>query len=69
MTPADQYRKRAAQLRAMAREADSPTLAQEWRHLADCYLLLAHQAEKNLQADAVYEPKQPRLNDGPATEA
>lgn len=68
MTPADHYRKLAAQLRAMAREADSPHLVGEWQHLADCYILLAQQAEKNAGVDTVYEPGPPRLTGGPATE-
>lgn len=64
MTPADHYRKLAAQLRAMARKADSPHLVGEWRHLADCYILLAQQAEKNAHVDTIYEPDPPRLKDG-----
>lgn len=67
MTPADHYRKRAAQLRAMARAADSPHLIDEWQHLADCYILLAQQAEKNAHLDTVYEPGPPRLASGPTT--
>ena len=61
MNPADQYRTRAAQLRALAQEVDSPFLRSEWQHLARCYVLLAEQADKNAHLDAVYEPAPPRL--------
>lgn len=66
MTPADQYRTRAAQLRAMARDVASPLLRREWEHLARCYVLLAEQADKNGQTDTLYEPRPPRLGRGDA---
>jgi hypothetical protein len=57
MTPAAQYRVLAAQLRERAREdADSAHLAAEWNHLADCYLQLAEQAERNGSPDVTDNP-------------
>jgi hypothetical protein len=61
MTPAEQYRALASQLRARARLADTPRLMSEWEHLARCYLRLATQAEENERLDIVYEtpPRRP----------
>ena len=70
MTNADQYRKLAAQLSAKARYEQSPELRAEWYHLAQSYLRLAAQAERNARTDVSYEPVlRPRLDDlggGPA---
>lgn len=64
MTNADQYRKLAAQLTAKARDEKSPDLRAEWNHLAQSYLRLAAQAERNARADVTYEPAlRPRLDD------
>lgn len=62
MTPAEQYRTLAAKLRARARTADNANLAVEWDHLAECYVRLAEQADKNNSVDVTYEPILPRLN-------
>jgi hypothetical protein len=56
MTPAEQYRILAAGLRARARTVDSAALAAEWEHLADCYIRLAEQADRNERLDVTYEP-------------
>ncbi len=57
MTPATQYRVLAAQLRERARDdANTPHLAAEWNHLADCYIQLAEQAERNGSPDLPYNP-------------
>jgi hypothetical protein len=56
MTNADQYRKFAAQLTAKARNEKSHALRAEWTHLAQSYLRLAAQAERNARADLTYEP-------------
>ena len=45
MTPADTYRKLAAELKAKAANEANSTLAAEWDHLAQCYLRLARQAD------------------------
>jgi hypothetical protein len=57
MTPAAQYRSLAGQLRERANEdADCPQLAAEWNHLADCYVQLAEQAERENNMGAAYNP-------------
>lgn len=53
MTPSDEYRKIAAELRAKATYAESSELAAQWEHLALCYLRLAEQADKNAMSDTV----------------
>lgn len=63
MTPAEQYRVLASQLRARARLAETPRLVSEWEHLARCYLRLARQAEENQKLDIVYETPPPRTGD------
>jgi hypothetical protein len=47
MTPADSYRKLAAELKAKAMKERSPALASEYEHLARAYLRLAEQADRN----------------------
>jgi hypothetical protein len=54
MSPAQQYRKLAAELRAKARQENDRAVKAEWDHLAQCYLRLAEQAEKN--TNVTYEP-------------
>ena len=56
MAPIAHYRKLAAQLRAKARTEPSPLLRGEWEHLANCYVRLAEQAERNSKTDVTYEP-------------
>lgn len=64
MTPAEQYRKLAAKLTAKARNESSPALRVEWNHLAQSYLRLAEQAERNSRIDLTYEPiLRPRLQE------
>jgi hypothetical protein len=46
-TVAEQYAKLAAHLRAKARSEESPSLRAEWEHLAQCYVDLAEQADRN----------------------
>ena len=64
MTPAESYRKRAAELRALAVSAPSESLAAEWTTLAQSYTRLAEQAEQNAIAtvwgEFGAEPKVPR---------
>lgn len=62
MTPAEQYRALASQLRARARLAHTARLMSEWEHLARCYLRLATQAEENERLDLVYETPPPRAD-------
>jgi hypothetical protein len=56
MTPADRYRRLAAELDAKARNEKSPQTKAEWHHLAQSYLRLAFQADKNDLTDVTYEP-------------
>jgi len=56
MSPAQQYRRLAAELRAKARQETDGAAKAEWNHLAWCYLRLAEQAEKNSRNDVTYEP-------------
>jgi hypothetical protein len=55
MTSADRYRKLASHLTAKARNEQSPKLRAEWYHLAQSYLRLAAQAERNARADVTYK--------------
>lgn len=55
MSPADQQRKLAAELRAKARTERPARLASEWKHLALCYMRLAEQADRNQTLDVTYE--------------
>ncbi len=56
MTPGDEYRILAANLRARASYEKSPTATAEWNHLALCYERLAEQADKNRRTNRTYEP-------------
>jgi hypothetical protein len=56
MTPSTQYRRLAAELRAKAQQEESPAVRAERHHLAQCYVRLAEQADKNQRTDIVYEP-------------
>lgn len=65
MSPAQQYRKLAAELQAKARQENDGSVKAEWNHLAQCYLRLAEQAEKNSRFDVTYEPiLRPASDDG-----
>ena len=55
MTTAEQYRARAAELRAMAEKGTSTTQRQLFESLAQAYLHLAQQADRNSSTDLVYE--------------
>ena len=53
-SPAEQYAKLAAHLRAKARREESPMLRAEWEHLAQCYVDLAEQTDGNHNGDNVH---------------
>jgi hypothetical protein len=55
MTPGDEYRVRAANLRARAKREVKVTVRAELEGLAQSYLRLAAQAERNSHTDIVYE--------------
>ena len=54
MTPAE-YRAKAEELSAVARLATNPAMRVECEKLAQSYLRLADQAERNSQTDITYE--------------
>ena len=62
MTPAE-YEGKAEELFALARLATNPAMRVEWERLAQNYLRLADQAERNRQTNIVYEtpPQQQRV--------
>ena len=55
MQSADHYRKLAAEFRAKAAQESRPALRLDLNRLAQSYLRLAEQAEKNVQANVSYE--------------
>ena len=55
MSPADSYRRKAAELRTKAAQEMNERLATEWNHLARCYVRLAEQAEENSLQDVWVE--------------
>ena len=56
MPTADEYRKKAAEMNARAKQEPNPLTGAEFTNLALAYLRLADQAEKNAATDIVYEP-------------
>jgi len=54
--PADEYRAKAAHLRALARLESKRALGREYDRLARAYVRLAEQADRNSHTDVVYEP-------------
>jgi len=54
LSPAEQYTKLAAHLRAKARREESPTLRAEWEHLAQCYIDLAEQTDGSRNVNNVH---------------
>lgn len=65
MTPADIYRRMAAELGARARRV-SPPLRSECERLAHAYIRLAELADRNSHSDSVYEPPLTREDRGTA---
>ncbi len=59
MRRADEYRRLAAECREKARHTREA--AAELNELAQAYLRLADQAERNSLSDLVYEPPPPKL--------
>ena len=55
MTPGDEYRVRAANLRARAKREAKASIRAQFEGLAQSYLRLAEQAERNSHTDIVYE--------------
>ena len=67
MIPGDEYRVRAASLRARAKREAKPAVRAELEGLAQSYLRLAEQAERNAHTDIVYEwvPRPPDRTEEP----
>jgi hypothetical protein len=59
MSPAEQYRERAAAMTAKAKVESNPVLRAEFENLSRAYLRLAEQAERNALTDLVYETPAP----------
>ena len=59
----DQYRIKAADLRAWAQSEANPRIRVEFENLSKAYLRLAEQADRNSHLDVTYEPPPPRLGD------
>ena len=55
MTTADEYRVKAAELSALARQELNQRLQSEYERLARSYVVLAMQADRNSKTDVVYE--------------
>lgn len=55
MRQANEYRAKAAELRAIASRESIPLLRDEFENLARAYLRLAEQAEQNEKTDVWYE--------------
>jgi hypothetical protein len=56
MNSADNYRAQAAKLRAQARNEKSLDVREQLESMANCYIRLAMQADRNQQTDVIYEP-------------
>ena len=56
MSAVNDYRAKAAHLRALARLETKSALGREYDRLARAYVRLAEQAERNSHTDVVYEP-------------
>jgi hypothetical protein len=64
MMPADEYRAKATEFAAKAKHESETALRLEYEALAQSYLRLAHQAERNSQVDLVYETPPPAPHAG-----
>ena len=56
MIPADNYRAQAAKFHAQARREKSLDVRKQLDSMADCYIRLAIQADRNQRTDVIYEP-------------
>lgn len=64
MAAGDEYRAKAAELRTRARRESDANLRAELDNLALAFLRLAAQAQRNNQADIVYETPPPKVELG-----
>ena len=65
MTPATQYRVKAAEMAAFARAETDPFQKAEYERLTLSYLRLAGQADRNAQTDVTYETTLARPDNRP----
>ncbi len=63
MTPAEQYRAKAAELRAKAQLESNRSTQTELEGMAASYIRLADQADRNSLTNLVYENPPPKLVD------
>ena len=61
MTPGQYYRAKAAEFAGKVRHEIDPTIRMQYDMLAQSYLRLADQAERNSQTDVVYETPAPQV--------
>jgi len=64
MSSAESYRRRASEFLALARLAEERTAAAEYQRLADWYLRLAEQADRNGEFDLAIEVGSPPSRTG-----
>jgi len=62
MTSGDEYRVKAAELRAKAQQENRPAVQAELEGLAAAYIRLAEQADRNQLVDLSYETPPPKDN-------
>jgi hypothetical protein len=55
MTAGEDYRAKAASMQVRARQEQNPLIRAEFENLALAYLRLASQAERNAEADLIFE--------------
>jgi hypothetical protein len=60
MPNSEEYRRKAAEMNARAKQEQNPLTRAELENLALAYLRLADQAERNATVDLVYETPSPR---------
>jgi hypothetical protein len=63
MTPGDEYRVKAAELRAKAAHERDPAIRADFDNLASAFLRLAALAERNNLNDISYETPAPKSGD------
>ena len=63
MTAGDDYRTKAAELRARARRERDTNIRSDLENLARAFVRLAEQADRNSQADISYETPQDKDED------
>jgi hypothetical protein len=65
MSKASHYRRKAAEFSALARTEKNPARQIEHAKMAQAYIRLAEQADKNSETNIVYEPPPPTQSPPP----